>query len=40
MEYYSSVIKLRNEVRQKYFELQTLVDDYNGVKKNDIENNK
>ena len=34
MEYYSSVIKLRNEVRQKYFELQTLVDDYNGVKKN------
>lgn len=34
IDYYSSVIKLRNEVRQKYFDLQTMVDDYNGVKSN------
>ena len=34
IDYYSSVIKLRNEVRQKYFDLQTMVDDYNGVKTN------
>lgn len=34
IDYYSSVIKLRNDVRQKYFDLQTMVDNYNGVKKN------